>query len=340
MMLHAFDGRVFHPHGILQSLLVQLGGKTVTVDVEVVDAPLNYNLLLGRSWFYAMNFVSSLVFLCVQFPHQGKIVTIDQLDLCTPDARAPATNNISFLGDHKITYESVGVGLLKYSILMGTFPTPLPPTTHHISTVNMISTTAYQSLESFDPWIVPSSLEFDALGDTKPIIPTETSYVSIQSTSPSSGDQHLLAPDSYLMPSWSNSLSSSFYYISPVFPSDESIREMMSIDELPRDDNHYQSSFLPPREEIRKDIHSIFSPDVDFLLSPMTSTFDYLDLVVDMVISSVGILNHDLLTPVTALEMCSFQNDLLPSSEDILESMTKFFPLTWCHSRALFSWKP
>jgi hypothetical protein len=147
----------------------------------VVDAPLNYNLLLGRSWFYAMIAIASSVFQCVQFPHQGKIVTVDQLDFCTIDAHTPATNNIPFLGDHKIMYESIGVGLLKDSSLMGTFPTPLPPTTHHISTVDMISTVAYQSLESFDPWIVPSPLEFDALGDTVPLSPIETSYVSIQS---------------------------------------------------------------------------------------------------------------------------------------------------------------
>jgi hypothetical protein len=216
-----------------------LGGKTVTVDVEVVDAPLDYNLLLGRSRFYAMTTIASSVFRCVQFPHQGKIVTIDQLDFCTTDARAPATNNIPFLGDHKITYESVGVGLLKDSSLMGTFPTPLPPTTHHISTVDMISTAAYQSLESSDPWIVSSPLEFDALGDTVPLSPAETSYVSIQSASPSSDDQHLLAPDSYSMPSWLSSLSYVIAYISPIFPFDEIIMEMLNIDELPRDNNHH-----------------------------------------------------------------------------------------------------
>jgi hypothetical protein len=124
-----------------------LGGKTVTVDVEVVDAPLDYNLLLERSWFYAMNVIASSVFRCVQFPHQGKIVTIDQLDFCTPDARIPATNNIPFLGDHTVTYESIGVGLLKDSSLMGTFPTPLPPTARHIIVVNMVSTMPYQSLD-------------------------------------------------------------------------------------------------------------------------------------------------------------------------------------------------
>jgi hypothetical protein len=161
-----------------------LGGKTVTVDVEVVDAPLDYNLLLGRSWFYAMTAIASSIFRCVQFPHQGKIATVDQFDFCTTNARAPATNNIPFLGDHKITYESIGVGLLKDSSLMGTFPTPLPLTTHHIATVDMISTVAYQSLESSDPWIVSCPLEFDALSDTVPLSPAETSYVSTQSASP------------------------------------------------------------------------------------------------------------------------------------------------------------
>jgi hypothetical protein len=48
-------------------------------------------------------------------------------------------------------YESIGVGLLKYSSLMSTFTTPLPSTTHHIATIDMISTMAYQSLESSDP---------------------------------------------------------------------------------------------------------------------------------------------------------------------------------------------
>jgi hypothetical protein len=62
MMLHAFDGQGFHPHGILQSLPIQLGGKTVIVDVEVVDAPLDYNLFLGRSWFYVVFVVASSVF--------------------------------------------------------------------------------------------------------------------------------------------------------------------------------------------------------------------------------------------------------------------------------------
>jgi hypothetical protein len=116
---------------------------------------------------------------------------------------------------------------------MGTFPTPLPLTTYHISTVDMISTTTYQYLKSSNPWIVPSPFEFDALGDIMPLSLAENSYVYIQSNSPSSDDQHLLAPDSYSMPSWLSSLSFAIDYIFPIFPSDESIMEMLNIDELP-----------------------------------------------------------------------------------------------------------
>ena len=46
-MLKAFDGHVFKPHGIVPLYPVMLGGKTVNVEVEVVDAPIEYNLLLG-----------------------------------------------------------------------------------------------------------------------------------------------------------------------------------------------------------------------------------------------------------------------------------------------------
>jgi hypothetical protein len=169
------------------------------------------------------------------------------------------------LGDSKITYESVGVGLLKYSSLMGTFPAPLPPTTQHIAMINMISTMEYQSFESFDLWVVPSPLEFDALGDTMPLSPTEASYNAIQSSSPSLDDQHLLESNTYSFPSWLDSLSSTFDYILHIFPSNEDIMEILNINEVPWDDNHHQSYFLPSLDEIEEDIQSIFPPMLSIL---------------------------------------------------------------------------
>jgi hypothetical protein len=55
------------------------------VKVEVVDASLDYNLLLGRIWTYAMQEVVARVFLVLFFPHEGWIVTIDQLSFSRPD---------------------------------------------------------------------------------------------------------------------------------------------------------------------------------------------------------------------------------------------------------------
>jgi hypothetical protein len=116
--------------------------------------------------------------------------------------------------------------------------------------------------------------------------------------------------------------------------------EIFLIEKLPWDNNHHRSSFLPPREEIQEDIQSISPPGVDFSSSPMISTLDDLDLVVDMVISLVGLLEPNLLTPIVTLKMCSFPSDYLPSNEDLLEAMTKFCSFTWYPSRTLFSWKP
>jgi hypothetical protein len=61
-MLISFDGHYFRPHGFIPSFPMQLGGKTMCIEVEVVDAPLDYNLLLGRSWIYEINAVVAIGF--------------------------------------------------------------------------------------------------------------------------------------------------------------------------------------------------------------------------------------------------------------------------------------
>jgi hypothetical protein len=147
--LLAFNRGTSQPLGILPQFPVTLGGKTVFIDVMVVRDPLDFSLLLGRDYVYAMKAIVSTLFRVISFPHDGIIVTIDQL---------------SFMG-----------------------------------------------------------------------------------------------------PDWVTSLSGS-----------------------------YMQTVSPP-------------PHVNYVaLSPMTSTSDDLDPVVDMVISSIGLLEPDFLTPVTTLDMCSF----------------------------------
>jgi hypothetical protein len=181
--LLAFNKRTSQPLGMLPQFPITLGGKNIFIDVMVVRDPLDFSSLLGRDYVYAMKAMVSTLFHVISFPHNGRIVTIDQF--------------------------------------------------------------------------------------------------------------------SFIKPIWVTFLSGS-----------------------------YMQTVSPP-------------PHVIYVaFSPMTSTFDDLDSVVDMVISSIGLLEPDLLTPVMSLDMCSFQSDCLPFDEDLLESITKFCPLTWYPSRPLSSWNP
>ena len=45
--LKAFDGHGFQPYGLLPSLQFELDEKLVSIHIEVVNAPLDYNIPLG-----------------------------------------------------------------------------------------------------------------------------------------------------------------------------------------------------------------------------------------------------------------------------------------------------
>ena len=55
----------------------ELGGKIVEIDVEVIEGNLDYNILLGRSWIYAIAAVVSTYFKKIAFPFQGGIAIIE-----------------------------------------------------------------------------------------------------------------------------------------------------------------------------------------------------------------------------------------------------------------------
>ena len=64
------------------------------IDIEVVNAQLDYNLLLGRSYMYAMIAIASTVFHLMMFPHEWKIMTVDQLTYHDPQGLTVPTNVI------------------------------------------------------------------------------------------------------------------------------------------------------------------------------------------------------------------------------------------------------
>ena len=82
--LRAYDGHSTKAQGILLNVSVSLADKMVLIDIEVINAQLYYNLLLGSSYMYAMRVVASIVFRFLMFPHDGNIVTTNQLTYYDP----------------------------------------------------------------------------------------------------------------------------------------------------------------------------------------------------------------------------------------------------------------
>ena len=92
--LLTFNRRTSQPLGILPRLPVTLGGKIVHMDVMVVLGPLDFNLLLGRDYTYAMGALVSSLFRVVCFPHEGRIMTIDQLAFFGPNMAASPPSSL------------------------------------------------------------------------------------------------------------------------------------------------------------------------------------------------------------------------------------------------------
>ena len=85
---------------------VQFAKKPMLIGFPVVNAQLDYNLLLGHSYMYEMQFVSSIIFRLLMFPHDGKIVTISQLTYYDPKG-LPTVEHVLPIVD--TTNESVSI---------------------------------------------------------------------------------------------------------------------------------------------------------------------------------------------------------------------------------------
>jgi hypothetical protein len=152
--LKAFNGSSFKPYGVLPSLPITLEGKTVNVEVEVFDAPLDYNLLLGRSWIDSMHAVVSTLFRVMCFPHQGKVVTVYQLAFFHSDAHI---DNVPLIAKTPLDMRMSVWVFLKIPLLWVLSPIPPPDVPHPFFTlINMISTSIHRNPASYDPWIVPN----------------------------------------------------------------------------------------------------------------------------------------------------------------------------------------
>ena len=195
-----------------------------------------------------MQAIASTIFWVVQFPFQGIIVTIDQLYFITPSAITNDANNVPLLNTPQ--YKDIGVGLIKYSSLMEVFPPSDPPLASWTASINMISSS------HIDKGKVIAD-------ESSSISPFKEMYNAIQATSdPAINDHFLVASDHYHMPYWLKHPSLSLDYLSHTLPTNESIMEVMSLDEMPWEDYHHRSSFLPPCHMVENHFASTVSSDI------------------------------------------------------------------------------
>jgi hypothetical protein len=230
--LKALNNTSFKPYGVLSSLSITLEGKLFNVKVEVFDAPLDYNILLGLSWIDSMHAFVSTLFHVIRFPHQGKVVTVDQMAFFNLDSR---TRNVHFISKTPLGYENVSVGLLKYSTMMGTFPIPppdIPPP--FVASIKIIYTIVRETPESYDPWVVPSPDDYLHYDNNMPLTLVESDYQDIQSATPSSPSLYDSSPDLFHV----------------IFPTYEMIMSVMSMEDTPWDDGHHRSILFLERDTI------------------------------------------------------------------------------------------
>jgi hypothetical protein len=198
-----------------------------------------------------MRVVVSTLFRVVCFPHQGKVVTVDQLSFFNSDTR---TGNVSFISKTPSGYENVGVGLLRDSSLMGTFPIPPPDVPRpSVASINMISTMPHELPASHDPWIVPDPGDHLCFSDIMPLSLIESAYQAIQSATPSTLSLDELSPNPFHV----------------IFPTDEMIMSIM--DDTPWDDGHHRSILFLEQHTL-ENYQQILTPSTVVVISTVLAT--------------------------------------------------------------------
>jgi len=227
----------------------------VCIKVEVVDHPLDYNLLLGQSWAYAMQAVVAIFFRVLLFPHEGRIVTIDQLSFSRPDS-ALGASTVPMIDNPQAGVDKVGVGLCTF--FMGTFNYPPPQgdvkfiSTHHKAKIFHI--TSFRMTYFEDPWILPSpSSTMDETGHSDmsmPLSAAEVVYSLVQQASSTPDPTPAQELDPPLEPIWAQGSLANTDSLDFVLPSDEAVIEAMTSPDRPWEDIHHRSYFLPELHRI------------------------------------------------------------------------------------------
>ena len=167
-----------------------------------------------------MSAIASAVFQVVVFPHEGKLVTVDQLNF-TRKGRMYSNEYTVPLADHvKPSTEILGDGM--YASLMGTFDL--------LASINYIGSTSVGNsiatvVDRIDPWVLPSPHEPEVI-----LSVVEVYYQAItQTTIDPIPDPLIVLEDleEVYFPTWVENSPHSIECLDMVLPFDETILEAM-----------------------------------------------------------------------------------------------------------------
>jgi hypothetical protein len=204
------------------------------VNVEVVDVPLDYNLLLERNWTYSMTIIMSSILCDLCFPHNGKIVTIDQFSFVHTSPSALVGPSVPMIDNSQQENENVGIEM--YSSLMGIFDFMEP--IHHIHAISreyLLSMRSIPLCTSYfnDPWTLPSpTMSYEGQSHIRMAMPLSTTKVvyhdilnpTAESDRSSSWTNEV---DPILDPVWATQSYCSHDFLDDNLPSNEAILEAM-----------------------------------------------------------------------------------------------------------------
>jgi hypothetical protein len=157
--LQAYKGQPSSPEGLFQNVPIELEGKTILIDIEVIDAPFDYNILFSHSYMYAMKEVASFIFQTMMFPHNGKIITIDQVSHYEPNPSTNIDSILPLIHTSHATYPLVemGLGIFKDPFLLGTYhgSPPLLHPSHQVCVISSNKTHIEDTLPPTEASIIP-----------------------------------------------------------------------------------------------------------------------------------------------------------------------------------------
>jgi hypothetical protein len=175
-----------------------------------------------------MQAILATFFRVLLFPHEGRIVTIDQFSFSRPDPTLGAST-VLMIDNPQLGVINVGVGLCPS--LMGTFDYPPPQgdikfiSNHHKDGIFQVSSFCMTYFD--DPWTLPSPLAtMDGTGHpsmSMPLSVAEVVYSLVQQTSSHTDPAPTQELDPLLQPIWAQGSLTHIDSLDLVFPSDEAI---------------------------------------------------------------------------------------------------------------------